>query len=184
MMKDREACGAAVHGVTGHWPSVLPLQPLELPPGGSLCRVEEDVPREPGWGRAPLTTPRKGTAKQGTPRVSLSWHKAQHFISESNIQRNRINRWRAFKYRRGCCTKWPRGCCGQHTPQRAAGVAARDPGRASGLCGLHLLVPDRVAAPRVLQPINSLILIYWAILNTLGGRENVTGQAFEICKSQ
>ena len=52
-----------------------------------------------------------------------------------------------------------RGCCGQHTPQHASAMAARNPGQAMGPCGLHLLVPDRVAAPRILQPINSLILI-------------------------
>ena len=67
LVMDKEAWRAAVHGVTSDWTSVLPLQPLEWPPGGSLCRTEEDVPREAWRGRAPLTAPKKTNRQARNP---------------------------------------------------------------------------------------------------------------------
>ena len=64
-----------------------------------------------------------------------------------------------------------------HTPT-CRSVAARGPRQATGLLGLCLLVPDRAAAPQISKPIDPLVLTYWAILNTLGGRGNVTGTGF------
>ena len=51
---ERQAMGSG-----SDWTSVWPSQPLDLPPGGRLRRAEEDVPRGPWWGRAPLAAPEK-----------------------------------------------------------------------------------------------------------------------------